>query len=61
MNNIPNNIINNKMFTLSTGESEFSDYVEKLHEKNYTWNKKWMVVDKNRIYFYEKKPGNNIH
>lgn len=49
------------MFTLLTEEAELSVYVEKLHEKNYTGNKKYMVVDKERHYFYVKKSSNNLH
>jgi hypothetical protein len=50
-------IMSNNMFTLSTGDSDFSDYVEKLNEKTWSWNKKWMVLENSRIYFLDKKPS----
>ena len=35
----------------------FSDYVEKINEKNLTWEKKWLVVHQGRLLFYEKRPS----
>lgn len=41
----------------SNSKIHFGDYVEKFSGKTNMWNKRWMLIESNRLVFFDKRPG----
>ena len=52
------NSTKNSFIQSSTSNQTFSSFVEKYNSKLNMWYKLYMVIEKNYLYLYEKKPNN---
>ncbi len=50
---------------LNFNQNEFNDFVEKLTEcetsKNFSWVRKWLLIQNHDFYFFNRRPGTIIY
>jgi hypothetical protein len=44
------------ILSLSPINIDFNDWIEKLNDMTHVWIKKWIIVEGNKIFFYDSRP-----